>query len=337
MSKSLGNVVAPQEVANKYGADILRLWVMMSDTTEDLRIGPEILKQQAELYRRLRNTLRWLLGSLAGFTEAERVPVADMPELERWVLHRLTELDARIRARGGKLRLDRRLSGAAQFLRHRSVGVLFRHPQGRALLRPAGQPAPPRRAHGAGPSAPLPDAPGSRRCCASPPRKPGPPASATTTACICSFSRRCRRDWRDDALAAKWETIRDIRRRITVPLEEAAPRQTPSAPRCRPRSTLPLAPDEAELLSAGGMGGDRHRLRRVTRRSPAAPTTSPTVDAGARRRNAPAAGGCCPRSGTQPAHPDAVPALRRRGRVRAWCAGRRRRCRRATGRHHARR
>ena len=55
---------------------------MMSDTTEDLRIGPEILKQQAELYRRLRNTLRWLLGSLAGFTEAERVPYADMPELE---------------------------------------------------------------------------------------------------------------------------------------------------------------------------------------------------------------------------------------------------------------
>ena len=98
MSKSLGNVTAPQEVADKYGVDILRLWVMMSDTTEDLRIGPEILKQQVELYRRLRNTLRWLLGSLAGFTEAERVPYADMPELEKWVLHRLTELDARIRA-----------------------------------------------------------------------------------------------------------------------------------------------------------------------------------------------------------------------------------------------
>jgi isoleucyl-tRNA synthetase len=97
MSKSLGNVTAPQEVADKYGVDILRLWVMMSDTSEDLRIGPEILKQQAELYRRLRNTLRWLLGSLSGFTEAERVPYDDMPELEKWVLHRLTELDARIR------------------------------------------------------------------------------------------------------------------------------------------------------------------------------------------------------------------------------------------------
>ncbi len=97
-SKSLGNFSAPDEVLDKFGADILRLWVMMSDATEDLRIGPEILKQQSELYRRLRNTLRWLLGSLHGFTEAQRVAEADMPELERWVLHRLTELDDRIRA-----------------------------------------------------------------------------------------------------------------------------------------------------------------------------------------------------------------------------------------------
>jgi isoleucyl-tRNA synthetase len=97
MSKSLGNVTAPQEVADKFGVDILRLWVMMSDISEDLRIGPEILKQQVELYRRLRNTLRWLLGSLTGFTEAERVPYASMPELEQWVLNRLAELNARIR------------------------------------------------------------------------------------------------------------------------------------------------------------------------------------------------------------------------------------------------
>jgi isoleucyl-tRNA synthetase len=97
MSKSLGNVTAPQEVTDKYGADILRLWVMNSDTTEDLRIGPEILKQQAELYRRIRNTLRWVLGSLAGFTEAERAPEAEMPELERLMLHRLSEMDQRVR------------------------------------------------------------------------------------------------------------------------------------------------------------------------------------------------------------------------------------------------
>ena len=98
MSKSLGNVTAPQEVTDQYGADILRLWVMNSDTADDLRIGKEILKQQAELYRRIRNTLRWILGSLAGFTEAERVPVEQMPELERYMLHRLSELDAQYRA-----------------------------------------------------------------------------------------------------------------------------------------------------------------------------------------------------------------------------------------------
>jgi isoleucyl-tRNA synthetase len=97
MSKSLGNVTAPQEVNDKYGADILRLWVMNSDTSEDLRIGPEILKQQAELYRRLRNTLRWILGSLDGFDEAERVPEQQFPELERLILHRLWELDAKVR------------------------------------------------------------------------------------------------------------------------------------------------------------------------------------------------------------------------------------------------
>ena len=98
MSKSLGNVTAPQEVTEKMGADILRLWTMNSDISEDLRIGPEILKQQAELYRRLRNTLRWLLGGVAGFDPAERVPDDALPELERWVLHRLAELDARVQA-----------------------------------------------------------------------------------------------------------------------------------------------------------------------------------------------------------------------------------------------
>jgi isoleucyl-tRNA synthetase len=97
MSKSLGNVTAPQTVCDQYGADVLRLWVMTSDVTEDMRIGPEILKQQSELYRRLRNTLRWLLGSLAGWGEEERVAYADMPELERWVLHRLAELDQLVR------------------------------------------------------------------------------------------------------------------------------------------------------------------------------------------------------------------------------------------------
>ncbi len=97
MSKSLGNVTAPQEVNDKFGADILRLWVMNADTSEDLRIGPEILKQQAELYRRLRNSLRWILGSLDGFDEDERVAEAAFPELERFLLHRLWELNQKVR------------------------------------------------------------------------------------------------------------------------------------------------------------------------------------------------------------------------------------------------
>ncbi|WP_309666701.1 isoleucine--tRNA ligase, partial [Tabrizicola sp.] len=97
MSKSLGNTTAPQEVIGEYGADILRLWVAQSDYTQDLRIGKEILKGVADSYRRLRNTMRFLLGNLAGFTEAEKVAPEDMPELERWVLHRLSELDEEVR------------------------------------------------------------------------------------------------------------------------------------------------------------------------------------------------------------------------------------------------
>jgi isoleucyl-tRNA synthetase len=97
MSKSLGNVVSPQEVIAARGADILRLWVVASDYEEDLRIGPEILSYQIDAYRRLRNTLRFVLGNLADFDEAERLAPAEMPELERWVLHRIYELDALVR------------------------------------------------------------------------------------------------------------------------------------------------------------------------------------------------------------------------------------------------
>ncbi len=97
MSKSLNNSVSPQDVSNQLGADILRLWVVGSDYSEDLRIGPEILKQQADIYRRLRNTLRFILGNLVEFKEAEKIDVAEMPELDRWVLHQLQEMDKKIR------------------------------------------------------------------------------------------------------------------------------------------------------------------------------------------------------------------------------------------------
>jgi isoleucyl-tRNA synthetase len=97
MSKSLGNTIVPEEVVKQYGADILRLWVAQVDFSADQRIGPEILKGVADSYRRLRNTLRFMLGSLGDFREEDRVDPADMPELERWVLHRLAELDEVVR------------------------------------------------------------------------------------------------------------------------------------------------------------------------------------------------------------------------------------------------
>ncbi|MBE1296320.1 MAG: isoleucine--tRNA ligase [Rhodobacteraceae bacterium] len=97
MSKSLGNTIVPEKVVQQYGADILRLWVAQTDYTADQRIGPEILKGTADSYRRLRNTMRFMLGSLGDFTEDQRVAPADMPELEQWVLHRLAELDHTVR------------------------------------------------------------------------------------------------------------------------------------------------------------------------------------------------------------------------------------------------
>ena len=97
MSKSLGNTIVPEQVVKQYGADILRLWVAQSDYSADQRIGPEILKGVADSYRRLRNTMRFMLGSLHDFSEADCIDPADMPELEQWVLHRLAELDTRVR------------------------------------------------------------------------------------------------------------------------------------------------------------------------------------------------------------------------------------------------
>jgi isoleucyl-tRNA synthetase len=97
MSKSTGNVTAPQDVIKQSGADILRMWVCASDYADDLRIGPEILKTTVETYRKLRNTVRWMLGSLAHFHEDERVKFEKMPELERLMLHRLSELHELVR------------------------------------------------------------------------------------------------------------------------------------------------------------------------------------------------------------------------------------------------
>jgi isoleucyl-tRNA synthetase len=99
LSKSAGNYILPSEIMEEYGADILRLWVVGSAYHEDVRIGDEILKHTADLYRRLRNTLRYLLGALSGWREEERLSYDDMPELERYVLHLLWAEDEKLRAR----------------------------------------------------------------------------------------------------------------------------------------------------------------------------------------------------------------------------------------------
>ncbi|ESQ78010.1 isoleucine--tRNA ligase [Asticcacaulis sp. YBE204] len=98
MSKSKGNVVAPQDIAKESGVEILRLWVALSDYSEDLRIGKQIIQTTVDAYRKLRNSIRYLLGGLNGYDAAEAVDYKDLPSLERYILHRVHELDAQVRA-----------------------------------------------------------------------------------------------------------------------------------------------------------------------------------------------------------------------------------------------
>ncbi|MEE8394283.1 MAG: isoleucine--tRNA ligase [Rhodospirillales bacterium] len=221
MSKSLGNIVSPQEVVDQHGADILRLWVVGSDYSEDLRIGPEILKQHADIYRRLRNTLRFLLGNLNGFDGAERLEVSEMPELERWVLHRVWELDGHIRGacaefhfhplfvelhnfcaielsafyfdiRKDALYCDRADSNVRRGVRS-VLDILFNHLT--AWLAPficfTAEEAWLARNPGDGESVHLRQFP------------------------------EIPREWRDDALAEKWKTVREVRGAVTAALEVA--------------------------------------------------------------------------------------------------------------------
>ncbi|HWX47671.1 MAG TPA: isoleucine--tRNA ligase [Roseomonas sp.] len=221
MSKSLGNVTAPQEVTKQYGADILRLWVMNSDTADDLRIGKTILGQQAELYRRIRNTLRWLLGNLAGFEEGEKLPHAELPELERWVLHRLSELDGRLR----KAVSDYDWNGVYPEIHAfcaTDLSAFYFDIRKDSLYCDAAD-SPRRRA-----ARTVLDA--LHRCLTTW-LAPVLPFTAEE-AWLARFPSEdgsvhlqgfpeIPAEWRDDALAAKWETVRSIRRAVTGVLEKA--------------------------------------------------------------------------------------------------------------------
>ena len=219
MSKSLGNTLAPQVIAEKNGADILRLWAASSDFTEDLRIGQDIIKANVEAYRRLRNTIRFMLANLAGFDEKERIGIDKMPELERFMLARLAELDAQVREGYAAFDFNRVTATLFNFCTNEVVGLLFRHPQGRSLLRR--RHAPRRRAARTVMDeifrrivtwfAPI--------LCFTMEEAWLSRFPAKTKACICRPSSRCRPHWANPALIEKWKRIRELRRVVTGALE----------------------------------------------------------------------------------------------------------------------
>jgi len=125
MSKSTGNVVDPLKIMDQSGADILRLWVASTDYFDDVKVGNEVLSGASDMYRKLRNTFRYLLGALSDFDEDERVAPAEMPELERYILHRLAEVDAEIRAATDAFQFSRYLRALTNFAADDLSAFLF--------------------------------------------------------------------------------------------------------------------------------------------------------------------------------------------------------------------
>jgi isoleucyl-tRNA synthetase len=226
MSKSVGNTVEPQKVMAQSGADILRLWVCATDYADDQRIGPEILKNTIETYRKLRNSIRWMLGTLAHLKSGDEVDRADMPELERLMLHRLSEVDAIVRKAYAEFDYKTVVATLAAFM-NTDLSAFYFDIRKDALY-------------------------------CDPPSSVTRKAALTAIDMICDailrwlapvLSFTCEEAWwlykpaaepsvhltlfpdgleafRDDALAAKWETIRNVRRVVTgaLELERAAKR-----------------------------------------------------------------------------------------------------------------
>ena len=220
MSKSLGNQTFPQDVIRVSGADILRLWVASVDYTDDQRIGPEILKAVSDNYRKLRNTIRWMLGTLAHREPGDSVGYAAMTGLERLMLHKLAELDLRVREAYEDFDFARVIALLTAVHERRPLRLLFRHPQGRALLRRALQRPAARRA--GGDRAHLPRGDDLARAGAGVHRR-GSLVGARRRAPL-DPSRTVSGDspeWRDDELASTWETIRALRLVVTGAIEIA--------------------------------------------------------------------------------------------------------------------
>ncbi len=226
MSKSVGNTVEPQKVIAQSGADILRLWVCATDYADDQRIGPEILKNTIETYRKLRNTIRWMLGTLHHFKPADTMTLADMPELERLMLHELAGRAAIVSKAYAEFDYKTVVASLSAFMNSELSAFYF-------------------------------DIRKDTLYC-DPPSSVARKAALTAIDMICDailrwlapvLSFTCEEAWwlykptaeasvhltsfpdglqtfRDDALAAKWETIRDVRRVVTgaLELERAAKR-----------------------------------------------------------------------------------------------------------------
>ena len=138
MSKSAGNVVAPQDVIKQSGAEILRLWVAAQDYREDLRISQEILNHLIEAYRKIRNTSRFLLSNLYDFDPAtHRVPYEQLPELDRWALLRLGELITKVRRAYEEFEFHAIFHALNNFLLGGSERHLSRHSERSALYLPS--------------------------------------------------------------------------------------------------------------------------------------------------------------------------------------------------------
>jgi isoleucyl-tRNA synthetase len=219
MSKSLGNTVEPQKVMAQSGADILRLWVCATDYSDDQRIGPEILKNTIETYRKLRNSIRWMLGTLHHFKPSDAVAHAEMPELERLMLQQLAEQAAIVGKAYAQFDYKTVVASLSAFMNTELSAFYF-------------------------------DIRKDTLYC-DPPSSPARKASLTTIDIICDailrwfapvLSFTCEEAWqlykpdaaasvhltlfasdldrfRDDKLAARWETIRNVRRAVTGALE----------------------------------------------------------------------------------------------------------------------
>ena len=311
MSKSTGNIVAPQEIIKQYGADILRIWVVASDYSEDLKIGADIIKHQADAYRRLRNTLRYILGNLDNFDAAERLPVSEMPELERWVLHRLAEIDTLVRDRAATFDFHDMFTALHNFCAVDLSSFYFDVRKDALYC----------------------DRPDSirRRAARTVLDELFSCLTAWLAPIICFTAEEAwlarnpgdgesvhlrtwpevPADWRDDALAAKWAKIRRIRRVVTGALEiERAEKRIGSSLQAAPRVWLPA--DYAGALDGVDLA-EITITSHVDVSTDAAPKGAFTVDEvpGVAVEPAPADGAKCDRCwqvlpdiGADPDHPE---------------------------------